>query len=149
MKKSIKLCALLALLFFASNVYSQNKIGVFLGYGTGVEQAGLGVNAELPINSKVAISPSFVYWFPQDPVSWWEINGNVNYYFQDKFYGIAGLNFFHASVENFGGNTEVGVNLGVGYNFDSGGSVVPFGEAKFVLSDAVQLALFFGIRFKL
>jgi outer membrane protein X len=151
MKKLISLSAVVVLLMMAQETFAQNKLGVFLGYGSEVEEVGIGVNGEFGINDKMAISPSFVYWFPPaDGVSWWELNGNLNYYFQEKFYGLVGLNFFHFNYDYLDvSDTEVGLNLGVGYNFDTGGKVIPFGEAKFVLSDADQLALLFGIRFTL
>jgi outer membrane protein X len=129
------------------------KIGVFLGYGTEVEELGLGVNGEFGINDKVAIAPSFIYWLPEDPVSWWEFNVNAMYYFTKSgsadFYGLAGINLFSAKVEGFDGNSEVGINLGAGANFNIGKNWEPFTELKFVLGDADQLGLFFGARFKL
>lgn len=133
---------------------SAQKIGVMLGYGTEVEQLGLGINGEFNINSKVSISPSFVYWFPNDPINWWEFNANVNYYFTKAgsadFYGLAGINLFSAKIDDAeDGNSDVGLNLGAGANFNIGKSWEPFTELKFVIGDADQLGLFFGVKFKL
>lgn len=132
---------------------SAQKIGVMLGYGTEVEELGIGLNGEFNINSKVSISPSFVYWFPEDPISWWEFNANVNYYFTTAgsadFYGLGGINLFGYNVEGGDGESEVGLNLGAGCNFNIGKSWEPFTEIKFVIGDADQLGLFFGAKFKL
>lgn len=132
---------------------SAQKIGVMLGYGTEVEELGIGINGEFNINDKVSISPSFVYWFPEDPISWWEFNANVNYYFTKAgsadFYGLAGINLFGYNIENGDGQSEVGLNLGAGANFDIGKSWEPFTELKFVIGDADQLGLFFGVKFKI
>jgi outer membrane immunogenic protein len=132
---------------------SAQKIGVMLGYGTEVEELGIGVNGEFNINDKVSISPSFIYWFPKDPISWWEFNANANYYFTTAgsadFYGLAGINLFGYNVEGGDGESEVGLNLGAGVNFNIGKNWEPFTELKFVIGDADQLGLFFGAKFKL
>ena len=132
---------------------SAQKIGVMLGYGTEVEELGIGVNGEFNINDKVSISPSFIYWFPKDPLSWWEFNANANYYFTTAgsadFYGLAGINLFGFNVEGGDGESEVGLNLGAGVNFNIGKNWEPFTELKFVIGDADQLGLFFGAKFKL
>ena len=131
---------------------SAQKIGVMLGYGTEVEELGLGINGEFSINEKVSISPSFVYWFPEDPISWWEFNANVNYYFTKAgsadFYGLAGINLFGYKYDG-DGQSEVGLNLGAGANFNIGKNWEPFTELKFVIGDADQLGLFFGAKFKI
>lgn len=142
----------------ASYDSNAQKIGVMLGYGTEVEQLGLGVNGEFNINSKVSISPSFVYWFPNDPLKFWEFNANVNYYFTKAgsadFYGLAGINLFTVKYDGSvniedDSSSEVGLNLGAGVNFNIGKSWEPFTEVKFVIGDADQLGLFFGAKFKL
>jgi outer membrane immunogenic protein len=152
MKKQLFLIAMVGFLFAAGSASAQ-KIGVFLGYGTEVEELGIGVNGEFNINSKVSIAPSFIYWFPEDPISWWEFNANVNYYFTTAgsadFYGLAGINLFGYNVDGADGESEVGLNLGAGANFNIGKNWEPFTELKFVIGDADQLGLFFGAKFKL
>jgi outer membrane immunogenic protein len=151
MKKQLFLIAVVGFLFAAGSASAQ-KIGVFLGYGTEVEELGIGVNGEFNINSKVSIAPSFIFWFPEDPYSWWEFNANVNYYFTTAgsadFYGLAGINLFSYDVEGGDGQSEVGLNLGAGANFNIGKNWEPFTELKFVIGDVDQLGLFFGAKFK-
>ena len=154
MKKLVALVAFIVCMTAAADSSAQ-KLGVFLGFGTEVEELGLGISGEFNINDKVSIAPSFIYWLPEDPISWWEINGNVNYYFATggsaDFYGLAGLNLFgyNYDIDGVDGGTEVGLNLGAGANFNIGKNWEPFVEAKFVLGDADQLGLFFGAKFKL
>lgn len=151
-----KLGAALAFMvcMFAFADSSAQKVGVMLGYGTEVEELGLGINGEFNVSSKVAISPSFVYWFVEN-VSVWEFNANVNYYFTKAgaadFYGLAGINLFSAKAKFEGAdrNSEIGLNLGAGANFNVGKSWEPFTELKFVVGDADQLGLFFGVKFKI
>ena len=132
---------------------SAQKIGAMLGYGTEVEALGLGINGEFNINDRVSISPSFIYWFV-DNANVWEFNANVNYYFTKAgsadFYGLAGINLLGAKAEGAeDGNSEVGLNLGAGCNFNIGKNWEPFTELKFVIGDADQLGLFFGAKFKI
>lgn len=163
MKKQLFLIAVAGFLFAAGTASAQTKVGVFLGYGSEIETLALGANAEFPVNSKLSIAPGLVFFLPNDggayKTSMWEINGNVNYYFVTdgsvNFYGLAGLNIAGVKV-NYDNDlfedqsdTEVGINLGVGANFDIGKNFMPFGEVKYAISDFDQLAIFFGLRFKL
>lgn len=152
MKKQLFIVALATFLFASGASYAQ-RIGGFLGYGSEVEELGLGVNGEFGLNSKLSISPSFMFWFVEN-ANVWELNVNANYYFSKfsaaELYGIGGLNLFNYKHEDADdGDSEVGVNLGIGFNFNVGKNWEPFTEAKFVLGDADQLALLFGIKFKL
>ncbi|MEO9482033.1 MAG: hypothetical protein ABJG47_01220 [Ekhidna sp.] len=152
MKKITLSLLFITALCFASQ--AQKTIGAGFAYGSEIESLGIGVNAEFDINSDIDISPSFIYYFKKNNVSWWELNGNVNYIFSDNgptIYGIAGLNITTVKVDvgPFGNisSSEFGLNLGVGANFAQSGSVRPFAEAKYVLSNFDQLSLFGGVRF--
>lgn len=134
---------------------AQSRVGVGLAYGSEIESAGLGVNGEFAATDQINIAPSFIYYFEKNNVSWWEINGNINYIFSENsatIYGIAGLNLTGVKVDTgFGSasDSELGLNLGIGANFDAGGNLIPFAEAKYVLGNADQLSLFGGVRFPL
>jgi outer membrane immunogenic protein len=162
MKKQILMMALVGFLFAANTAVAQTKVGAFFGYGTEVEQLGIGGIGEFSLNSKWAISPSLLFYFPEKngniKVSYFEFNANANYFFLAQnsvnLYGLAGINYFRGKVKNTDtddsvSGDEVGVNIGIGANFNTKSNIVPFGEMKFVLGDADQLALFFGIKFKL
>jgi outer membrane immunogenic protein len=153
MKKQLFLIALVGFLFAAGTASAQTKVGGFLGYGSELEKLGLGINGEFGLTDKIAISPSFMFWLVEN-ANVWELNVNANYYFTKAgsvdLYGIGGINLFNAKVDGAGdGNSEVGINLGIGFNFNVGKSWQPFSEAKFVLGDADQLALLFGVKFQL
>ncbi|WP_420318096.1 outer membrane protein [Ekhidna sp.] len=156
MKKLIFTLLLVTVISLASN--AQSRVGVGLAYGAEIESAGIGVNGEFAASSQINIAPSFIYYFKKDNVTWWELNGNINYIFSENsatIYGIAGLNLTGVSVDlsDFGGgkqsDSELGLNIGIGANFDTGGSLMPFAEAKYVLGNADQLSLFGGVRFPL
>jgi outer membrane immunogenic protein len=162
MKKQLLLVAVIGLLFVANTASAQTKIGAFLGYGSEIETLALGANAEFPIKDKLSIAPGLVFFLPNDEsgykVSMWELNGNVNYYFSEgsvNFYGLLGLNIAGVKVNydddlfDDQSDTELGVNMGVGANFDIGKNFMPFGEVKYAISDFDQLSIFFGLKFKM
>ncbi|MFZ6012318.1 MAG: outer membrane beta-barrel protein [Bacteroidota bacterium] len=160
--KKVFLLTAISLVFCAAS-HAQIRLGALFGYGSEVEQPGLGVNAEFMLNDKMAISPNLLFYFPEKftggKYSYWELNGNFNYYFFDKdaiaVYGLAGLNVttikvkydnnsFFASASD----SEFGLNIGGGVNFNAGG-IIPFSEVKYTLSDFDQLVLILGIKFPL
>lgn len=151
---------------FLSSAQTDTRLGVLIAYGSEIENVGLGVNAEFPVMESLTISPSFVYYFPKEnyltvDMNWWELNANANYYFVDNenlgFYGLAGLNYSHISVDYDipGGSSvdtsdgEFGLNLGVGANFDINSKITPFAQAKYVIIDGGQFVIAAGIRFNI
>lgn len=160
-------------LFFAGFMVSQaqidTRIGAELAYGTEIENLGIGANAEFGVLDNLSISPSFIYYLPKEEsyitVNWWEINGNVNYYFmQDEgfqLYGLGGLNYTNVNVKyekdifgGFGSNVSgsdgrFGLNIGGGANLKLDGNITPFAELKYVIIDGGQLVLAAGVKFKI
>lgn len=158
-KHIITLSVTLIFALAAFDISGQAKVGGGLGFGTEVESLGLGINAEFPTaNSDIIISPSFILFFP-DAGNFWELNGNVNYVFSRSaatVYGILGLNIARAGTDDIDtpigtiegqSNTELGLNLGVGVNFDISSNLTPFAEMKYAISDFDQLVIFGGVRF--
>src|SRR5690606_19569475 len=96
--------------FFSTTASAQEidtRIGVMVGYGTEIENIGIGANAEFGIAENLSISPSLIYYLPKSEgpikVNWFEINGNANYYFLNDgefdVYGLAGLNYSNVKVK--------------------------------------------------
>lgn len=150
---------------FSSSAQTDTRLGIMIAYGSEIENVGLGVNAEFPVMENLAIAPSFIYYFPQDnyfggDMNWWELNANANYYFVDNedlgFYGLAGLNYSHVSLDydtQWGSvddsDGEFGLNLGVGANLNINSNITPFAEAKYVIIDGDQFVIAAGVRFNL
>lgn len=140
-----------------------NRIGAQLIYGTEINTLGIGAIAEFPVAERMAISPSFSFYFPKDQgfvkTSAFEINGNLNYTFVEEnsllFYGIGGINYTNYKVKsNLPGvpnssisTGDIGLNLGVGANFEVGQSFLPFAEVKYVVGGLDQLVLAGGVKF--
>jgi outer membrane immunogenic protein len=160
MKKLIFVSGLVMIIAtFATPAMAQisNRVGPMLSFASGdVDETGIGVVAEFGVAQKLSIAPQFILYFPGNDLSFFELNLNGNYYFfnQDVFelYGLGGLNFARASYDGPGGdysNTELGLNLGIGTNFQIGKSFVPFAELRFTIGDYDQLALGLGVKFNL
>ena len=153
MKKILLLTVFFTLCFILSNESRAQNIGAGLAFGTEVESLGIGVNGQFATaNRDLIISPSFILFFPDDPLNFWELNADVNYYFSRSsasVYGILGLNLGHTGIDGIddSGNTELGLNLGAGVDLDLGSNIVPFAQAKYAISDFDQLVIFFGARF--
>lgn len=166
MKKILLTVLLAGVISLAAN--AQTRVGGLLGFGSEIESLALGGVAEFMIKENMGISPQLVFFFGKSQndvkTSMWEINGNFNYYFmQDNvdLYGIAGLNLANWKVKydlsGFPGfddysstGTELGLNLGLGANFQvSNDKILPFAELKYVISDFDQLCIFAGVKFNL
>lgn len=161
--KKVKMFFVLTVAVLTHSASAQTSVGGFLGYGSGIGQAGIGINAEFNLDDKWSISPGLLFYFPESNpnfrFSWMELNFNAHYYFYNEgvvgVYGLGGMNFARSHVrEKFGSeryytNGEVGLNMGIGSSFDVGKKFKPFAEMKFVLGTADQLALFFGLKYSL
>lgn len=169
--KKFNLIATLSIVYiactFTANAQTESKLGVFLAYGTEIENIGFGANAEFPIADKLTIAPSIIFYLPNETsgikINWLEFNANANYYFVEEdnlgFYGIAGLNYSSVKVKYdnllgfggaFSGNSgRFGLNLGAGANFGGSGSIVPFAEVKYVIIDGGQLVVAGGVKFNI
>ncbi len=120
----------------------------------------IGFIAEFMINNKMGISPDFTFYFPKKnrniKTSWYEVNGNFNYYFVTEInfhlYGLAGLNVTNARSKNtnngdvYFSNSELGLNLGFGFNFAAANKVMPFSQIKYVVSDYDHASIIFGVK---
>lgn len=145
MKKTILLILLVGSLFTLSNqAFSQARAGGGLAYGTEVSAAGLSLNSEFLLNSDLAIAPGAIIYFED----FWEINGNVHFMLNGSSavvpYAIGGLNLISAN-----GNSELGLNAGIGANFDMGWKPRLSSEIKYVLGDFDQLVLMMGLKWPL
>jgi outer membrane immunogenic protein len=163
MKNVLLMFVLIVGLCTIRTTQAQTRVGGFLGYGWEVNQPGIGGIAEVGIADRWSLSPSMLFYFPESnrfyTFSWFEFNLNMNYYFHAQgsvnVYGLGGLNYLnYKRRERFGDGRvvtagETGVNLGLGLNFNAGKKLMPFTEMKFVLGEAEQMALFFGLKVKL
>jgi|TARA_R110000850_G_scaffold150497_1_gene273315 opacity protein-like surface antigen len=167
MKKTVVSMMFILGLFFTAQAQEDTRIGAFLAYGTEIENIGVGANAEFPVVENLTISPSLIYYFPKDEfgikINWLEVNANANYYFVSNesmgVYALGGLNYSSVKISYDGDSIfgesysasdgRFGLNLGGGINIETGGSIVPFAELKYVLIDGGQLVAGAGVKFNI
>lgn len=166
MKKNVFILLLILAGAFASNnlMAQENRVGFLIAFASGdIDETGIGAVGEFKIASKWSLAPQLIFYFPDDgngvDVSFLEFNANANYYFfsQNVFelYGLGGLNFARLKVDFDNSqledqtDTEVGLNLGIGSNFQIGEKFVPFAELRFTLGEYDQTVLNLGMKFNL
>jgi opacity protein-like surface antigen len=112
--------------------------------------------AQLPVKG----SGAFDYYFAADNTTVFTIDVNVLYPFDagESFapYVGAGLGYTDVSVDvntGFGnvsgGASDTGLNLVGGAEFETGGSLTPFAEARFTLGDLDRFGITGGVLFNL
>lgn len=101
----------------------------------------------------------FNYFFPDGPVNYWELNGNLGYMIPGvrgtvKPYVGGGLNIGHASFDcptgftcNNNSNTDAGLNLLGGINIQTRKKLTPFLEGRIQLGHGDQFVFTGGIYF--
>jgi opacity protein-like surface antigen len=175
-KISVFKISLIALIFTLNYTISnaQISLGGGLAFGTGIDRAGLDLRATFDIGKNWRIAPAINYYFPNDNdrrhnhwddgrLRVWEINADANYMIDVNndllgLYAMFGLNITSwrwdwDNDNNFNddddySNTELGVNLGMGLDFNLD-KVVPFVEVKYVLGGFDQGVVALGVKFKL
>jgi hypothetical protein len=152
MRKTLVAAAVMLCLMGVETASAQGfRWGPEVSLGTDTD-LGLGARAEFDFSgSALTIIASFDYYFPDGPVNYWEINGNLIYNFNIPSaptvtpYAGGGLNIGHASSDGFS-DTDPGLNLLGGTRFDAG-SIMPFVEVKFTIEGVEQFVVTGGILF--
>ncbi len=140
------------LLTISFSSQAQTRVGGGFAWGSEIEDFGINLRGDISVTDNISLVPGFTFFFTESNLTWWELSANGHWHFQGEptgAYALVGLNFTRVEVDlgPFGefGDTEVGLNVGGGYNFNLPGPVDPFGEARFVIGDADQLVLALGI----
>lgn len=136
-------------------VQAQATLGPTLAYH---DDADIGVGAMLraPLSSfgeGVGILADFIWYFP-DGFDYFEVNGNVTYDFPLTEstvvpFVMAGINISRVSFDVLGtsvSDTEMGLNLGGGIEFDAG-SFRPSAGARVTLGGAEGFVIFVTLPF--
>lgn len=127
----------------------------------GIEELGIGGGINFGIGSLtekhgIRLETTFDYFLAEDPLTYWQINGNLLYDLKSvkNLYLGAGVNYSKASVDcevcdAFGFDadaSDVGLNILGGFKLGSG-KMAPFVQARFELGGGENLMLTGGIRF--
>ncbi len=155
---------LVLIVFFTSFTLTSKaqeySLGGGLGYGSGINTIGINFRGDAKFNKLWSISPHFNFFFNKknDNVSkkWNAFNVDGHYFFEIDptwvFYPLFGVNIATVSEKVNGvtfSNSAVGINLGFGTEYSIDSKLTGFGEVKYVIGDADQLVMFFGILYML
>jgi len=152
--RTLTLFALLALCAGAGAPLSaQLRFGAQADWGDNTD-FGIGGRLEHGLtklfpNVPLRAAASFDYFFPGNSLNYWEINYNVFYQLKADAltpYAGGGLVLAYASAGG-GSNSDLGVNLGGGLKFATGGKMTPFIEARVELGAGEQFVLTGGLLF--
>ena len=148
--------------FTAPTANAQIGFVVQGSYGLDVEAVGVGGGisfglGSMTANSGISAEATFDYFFTDDPLTYWEINGNALYDIRSVagLYVGAGVNYANSGIDSdFCDNdffdvdcdsSDIGLNVLSGYKF--GGGKGPFVQARFSIGGGEQLVLTGGFRF--
>ena len=160
MRKSIFSLVIL-FMFSPAYIFAQDiRIGGGLGYGSKINNIGLNFRGDVKFPKQWSITPHFNYFFNKKKEvftqKWNAINIDGHYFFEiDRtwlLYPLCGINFASIVEETDAitfSNSEVGINLGFGSEYYFERNISGFGEIKYVIGDADQLVINFGILYKL
>jgi len=120
--------------------------------------AGLGLRLEQPLvpfwTSDLRLDVAFDYYFPDQPINYWELNGDLAWGFplrgsRMSVYVGAGLNIARTSVNGVpgSGESDLGINLLVGMRFPTATRVTPYVELRPELGGGNRLVLTTGLMF--
>lgn len=159
--------ALAGVLAVATPTAANAQIGFVAqaSYGLDYEALGVGGGVNFGIGSLtekhgIRLETTFDYFLTDDPITAWEINGNLLYDLKSvqNVYLGAGINYAKIDVDcaicdDLGGlfdvdtgDSSVGINVLGGYRLGSG-KAAPFVQARFALGGGEQLYLTGGFRF--
>jgi len=126
------------------------SVGPRVGLDAGdVEEPFIGADVRIGLpDSRIAINPTFDYYFVDDPLTFWSLSVNGLYRFgvdNQVFtpYSGVGAGVYRSSVDGGGSSTDLGLNALFGAEFPLG-SVRPFVEAQYspVFSEGSTTSLF-------
>ena len=160
MNKKLLVLILFTFLAIAHSKAQDFRLGGGLSYGTVIKNVGLNFRGDVKFNKPWSITPHFNWFFNKKngPISkrWNALNIDGHYYFEVEptwtIYPAFGINIASVSEKVNGitfSNSDVGINLGFGseYNFDR--RLSGFGEVKYVINDADQAVITLGVLYQI
>jgi len=152
--KLIALVVVVLLLSNFSSLFAQNRSGNHFGARIGVYTDGsdffLGGDYLTPINGDIDFNPNIEFIFI-DGGSFLTFNFDALYNFPHNesttFWAGGGLGLLYFDPSRGDSNTDLGVNLLGGLGFITSGKLLPYLQAKIILSDNSNFVLGFGLRF--
>lgn len=148
----------------------EKAAGLNLSYGSKIKNLSIGVKGQYGITNDIRLEGAFDYFLEKNGMKMWDINANVHYLFpvteQIKVYPLAGLSYssWNTSTEVFSNNDDnyensgsassastgkIGINLGVGGQYELNEKVTLNAELKYqLISDFSQVVFGVGVAYK-
>jgi hypothetical protein len=145
-KRSGTMLASIMLAFAATTAEAQSRIGPHLGVQLDGGDFLIGAQATLPVATRVALYPSFDYYFVGGGASVWAVNIDLKFRPPSRYgfwYLGGGLNITGAS-----GNTATGINLLTGWE-GRRRATTPYLEAKLTLDGGSAFQIVAGVSFRM
>jgi hypothetical protein len=133
----------------ASSALDPVRIGPHFGYSFDASALILGVQATLPVTSRVEIYPSWEYYFV-DPGTLWAINADVKFRPPTRLgalYVGGGIDYLHASATG-SGSGDVNLDVIGGWEFRRR-RYAPYAEGRLILGNGSAFQVAAGFNFKL
>ena len=138
--------------------WSQVSLDAGLAFGTEVKNPGISLGGEVFVLENISVAPGAIIYFENrgryDNRDWWEVNINGHYYFafenELEFYALAGINVTTRVIEQGelrDPDAEVGLNLGIGMNYEWRDWIKPFASLKYIAGNGDQAVFSAGMRF--
>lgn len=158
MKKTLIVTILILTAQFA---FSQKTLvgGGFI-YGTDINRGGIDIRGDFRVAPKWAIVPNINFFFTESSDTYkssftgFNVDGHYLYGLNSEanIYPLFGLNFSRAGYKNKttdvkSANTELGVNIGGGFEYFFSNKIAGLFEIKYVLGDYDQGVLTFGVLY--
>ncbi len=141
------------LLFFTVSAFSQSptKFGLRTGVYTDAEDMFLGGEVLTPLSPHLYLNPNVEYVF-MDGGTYLTFNADFHYDFRTNspvyLWSGAGLAVLYLNPQGpADSNTDVGANILFGLGIKTAGRLVPYIQAKAILSDNNEVAIGVGLRF--
>ncbi|EGJ70668.1 hypothetical protein Bcop_0450 [Bacteroides coprosuis DSM 18011] len=135
------------------------SLGVNVGYGTEIENVGIGAKFQYNILDDIRLEPSLNFYMKKDGLSMWDLNLNAHYLFHltSKFnvYPLAGITYTSwkqdLKIEGVGSETsnKFGANVGLGAEYFLSNNFVVNLDIKYqAIKDFDQAVFTFGAAYK-
>lgn len=153
-KTTLATALLLGLGSLAAADASAQSFGAEVLFGSDTD-FGIGARGHVPLGTTapLEVQGGFAIFFPDGPVDYWEVNGNLWYLIETSGssnavpYVGGGLNIGVLDAgSSFDTDTELGLNLGGGARFEFT-NTTPFVEARFVIGGVEQFVFGGGVMF--
>lgn len=157
----LALTLFLCINFLSSKAQDYNiHLGGGLNYGTSQNNIGVNFRGEVTFFSQWSITPNFNMFFNKKnsliTKKWHAFNVDGHYFFElDRLwmmYPTFGINFATVSEKvndiTFS-NSEIGINIGLGSSYQFDPKFSGFAELKYVISNADQAVITFGLLYQI